>query len=187
MRNSSHVKKSIYAVAARLEKLKAQLVVSQENENLTVGEVYKVAVGRADTADVVDGVFLGTREQDNLVRHVFRVGEGVDERVVATQFNRVKLSTADGEEIPTVEVVKGRIAKAEQALVDLGVELVEVEATEDLPVGTKVLVQLGRLETRREVPAEVLVSHGGQYAVIVEDTLMVVGSASIQLDEAATE
>ena len=184
MRNSSHVKKSLNAAEARLEKLRAQLVISQENENLTVGEVYKVAVGRADTADVVDGVFLGTKEQDNLVRYVFRVGEGVHERVVATQFNRVKLSTADGEEIPTVEVVKGRIAKAEQTVIDLDVELDEVETAEDLPVGTKVLVQLGRLETRREVPAEVLVSHSGRYAVIAEDTLMVVGTASIQLADA---
>ena len=184
MRNSSHVKKSLNAAEARLEKLRAQLVISQEHENLTVGEVYKVAVGRADTADVVDGVFLGTKEQDNLVRYVFRVGEGVHERVVATQFNRVKLSTADGEEIPTVEVVKGRIAKAEQTVIDLDVELDEVETAEDLPVGTKVLVQLGRLETRREVPAEVLVSHSGRYAVIAEDTLMVVGTASIQLADA---
>ena len=184
MRNSSHVKKSLKAAEARLEKLRAQLVISQENENLTVGEVYKVAVGRADTADVVDGVFLGTKEQDNLVRYVFRVGEGVHERVVATHFNRVKLSTADGEEIPTVEVVKGRIAKAEQTVLDLDVELDEVDTAEYLPAGTKVLVQLGRLETRREVPAEVLVSHGSQYAVIAEDTLMVVGTASIQLADA---
>lgn len=181
MRNSTHVKKSIAAVENRLAKLKAQLEISKENENLTVGEVYKVAVGRADTADVADGVFLGTKEQGDLVRYVFRVGEGVDERVVATQFNRVKLSTANGEEIPTVEVVQGRITKAEKALADLADELEAVKAAEDLPVGTKVLVQLGRMETRREVPAEVLVSHGGQYAVIAEDTLIVIGSASIQL------
>ena len=91
----------------------------------------------------------------------------------------------DGDEkVRSTEVITNRIVKAQDELEALYTEYAEAEARESVAAGDTVSVKLGRGETAREVPAEVIGVHTDAtgkktVAVVAEDAVVLVGIGAL--------
>lgn len=99
--------------------------------------------------------------------------------------NSGQFVTSDGDEkVRSTEVITNRIVKAQDELEALDTEYAEAEARESVAAGDTVSVKLGRGETAREVPAEVLGVHTDAtgkktVAVVAEDAVVLVGIGAL--------
>ena len=161
MRNTQQIVERKVVVAGQIEKLEAELATAKERETLTVGEDYTIKVGRKseqaelNTYAEVQATLIAQAEQDGKIIYKFRYGEGFDETTVVGDANRVVWEDGD-EKVRSTEVITNRIVKAQDELEALDTEYAEAEARESVAAGDTVFVKLGRGETAREVPAEVL-------------------------------
>ena len=117
---------------------------------------------------------------------VIKLGEGFDETTVVGDANRVVWADGD-EKVRSTEVITNRIVKAQDELEALDTEYAEAEARESVAAGDTVSVKLGRGETTREVPAEVLGVHTDAtgkktVAVVAEDVVVLVGIGALVFD-----
>ena len=173
MRNTQQIVERKVVVAGQIDKLEAELATAKERETLTVGEDYTIKVGRKSEQ----------AEQDGKIIYKFRYGEGFDETTVVGDANRVVWEDGD-EKVRSTEVITNRIVKAQDELEALDTEYAEAEARESVAAGDTVSVKLGRGETAREVPAEVLGVHTDAtgkktVAVVAEDAVVLVGIGAL--------
>ena len=189
MRNTQQIVERKVVVAGQIEKLEAELATAKERETLAVGEDYTIKVGRKseqaelNTYAEVQATLIAQAEQDGKIIYKFRYGEGFDETTVVGDANRVVWEDGD-EKVRSTEVITNRILKAQDELEALDTEYAEAEARESVAAGDTVSVKLGRGETAREVPAEVLGVHTDAtgkktVAVVAEDAVVLVGIGAL--------
>lgn len=195
MRNTQQVLERKVVVTSQIEKLEAELATAKERETLTVGEDYTIKVGRKseqaelNTYAEVQATLIAQAEQDGKIIYKFRYGAGFDETTVVGDANRVVWEDGD-EKVRSTEVITNRILKAQDELEALDTEYAEAEARESVASGDAVSVKLGRGETAREVPAEVLGVHTDAtgkktVAVVAEDAVVLVGIGALVFDTEA--
>ena len=189
MRNTQQIVERKVVVSGQIKKLEAELATAKERETLTVGEDYTIKVGRKseqaelNTYAEVQATLIAQAEQDGKIIYKFRYGEGFDETTVVGDANRVVWGDGD-EKVRSTEVITNRIVKAQDELEALDTEYAEAEARESVAAGDTVSVKLGRGETTREVPAEVLGVHTDAtgkktVAVVAEDEVVLVGIGAL--------
>ena len=196
MRNTQQIVERKVVVAGQIEKLEAELATAKKRETLNVGEDYTIKVGRKseqaelNTYAEVQATLIAQAEQDGKIIYKFRYGDGFDETTVVGDANRVVWydDGDDGDEkVRSTEVIMNRIIKAQDELEALDTEYAEAEARESVAAGDTVSVKLGRGETAREVPAEVLGVHTDAtgkktVAVVAEDAVVLVGIGALVFD-----
>ena len=196
MRNTQQIVERKVVVAGQIEKLEAELATAKKRETLNVGEDYTIKVGRKseqaelNTYAEVPATLIAQAEQDGKIIYKFRYGDGFDETTVVGDANRVVWydDGDDGDEkVRSTEVITNRIIKAQDELEALDTEYAEAEARESVAAGDTVSVKLGRGETAREVPAEVLGVHTDAtgkktVAVVAEDAVVLVGIGALVFD-----
>ena len=189
MRNTQQVLERKVVVTSQIAKLEAELATAKERETLTVGEDYTIKVGRKseqaelNTYAEVQATLIAQAEQDGKIIYKFRYGAGFDETTVVGDANRVVWEDGD-EKVRSTEVITNRILKAQDELEALDTEYAEAAARESVASGDTVSVKLGRGETAREVPAEVLGVHTDAtgkktVAVVAEDAVVLVGIGAL--------
>ncbi len=192
MRNTQQIVERKVVVAGQIEKLEAELATAKERETLVVGGDYTIKVGRKseqtelNTYAEVQATLIAQAEQDGKIIYKFRYGEGFDETTVVGDANRVVWDDGD-EKVRSTEVINNRILKAQDELEALDTEYAEAEARESVAAGDTVSVKLGRGETAREVPSEVLGVHTDAtgkktVAVVAEDVVVMVGIGALVFD-----
>lgn len=195
MRNTQQIVERKVVVAGQIEKLEAELATAKDRETLVLGGDYTIKVGRKseqvelNTYAEVQATLIAQADQDGKIIYKFRYGEGFDETTVVGDANRVVWEDGD-EKVRSTEVITSRIVKAQNELEALDTEYAEAEARESVAAGDIGSVKLGRGETAREVPAEVLGVHTDAtgkktVAVVAEDAVVLVGIGALVFDTEA--
>ncbi len=179
-------------VGERIERNTKALEALQEATKIEVGQTVLVKQGRrspnnpeTDTYKEVSMTVIDTAVVDGKQLFKVREGEGFTAKEHIIDRTKLVLDMPEGVGKLSEEQLLNRLESDRKYYAELTARVDAALAEENRPMPFTASVKLGRAETAREVECQVLARHvsakgESSYAVVAEDTLIVVGLNSLR-------
>lgn len=190
--NSTQAAAKRTTVAERIERNTAALEALQNATKIEVGQTVLVKQGRrspnnpeTDTYKEVSMTVVETAVIDGKQLFKVREGEGFTAKEHIIDRTKMVLDMPEGVGKLSEEQLLNRLESDRKYYAELTARVDAALAEENRPMPFTASVKLGRAETAREVECQVLARHvsakgESSYAVVAEDTLIVVGLNSLR-------
>lgn len=190
--NSTQAAAKRTTVAERIERNTAALEALQTATKIEVGQTVLVKQGRrspnnpeTDTYKEVQMQVIDTAVVDGKQLFKVREGEGFTAKEHIIDRTKLVLDMPEGVGKLSEEQLLNRLESDRKYYAELTARVDAALAEENRPMPFTASVKLGRAETAREVECQVLARHvsakgESSYAVVAEDTLIVVGLNSLR-------